>query len=179
MGISGEVLWEQANLLNHGLHLFDAVRLVLKQMEIVQALRDDIVHRGPFVQRRRRVLEHHLNVSDDLSVQRAGDLSRNAHAFIQDFAPGQRIDPDHRPAHCGLARAGLAHQGEGLPLIDIKGGVLHGAHRGVALAESNINVFQRQQDFPAVFVQRPMLRQMGGADLICFLLTHDPTLPIC
>ena len=51
MGIAGQVLGEQAHLLDHLLHLPHPVGLVLKEVEVVQALGDDIVHGGPLVQR--------------------------------------------------------------------------------------------------------------------------------
>ena len=76
VGIAGEVLGEQAHLFDHGLHLLHPVRLVAEQVEVVEALGDDIVHSGPLVQRRRRVLEHHLDVSDDLTVQGADSPTR-------------------------------------------------------------------------------------------------------
>ena len=66
---------------------------------------------------------------------------------------------------------------KGFAFVDIEGGVLDGADRVVPLAKGDVYVFQGQQDFPAVFVQRPALRQSGGPDPFCFFLRHDPTLP--
>ena len=53
-------------------------------------------------------LEDHLDIPDDLPVQRVGDLAGNAHALIVDLAAGQGIDPDDGPADGGLAGAGLS-----------------------------------------------------------------------
>ena len=51
----------------------------------------------------------------------------------------------------------------------VKGGVLDGADGVLPLAEGDVHIFQGQQDLPAVFRDRSVLRQSAGADVI-FLL---------
>ena len=172
------MLREQTHLLDHLLHLPNPVGLVLKEVEVIEALGDDIVHGGPLVQGRGGVLEDHLDVADDLPVQGVRDFSGNADTLVVDLTARQGIDPDDGAADGGLAGTGLAHQGEGLPLVDVKGSVLNGADRVVPLAEGNVHIFQGQQNFPAVFCHRPMLRQAAGTGLIfLFQCSHGFLLP--
>ena len=71
------------------------------------------------------------------------DLSRNADTLIQYLTAGTRIYTDHCPSDSRLSRTGLTYKRESLPLIYIKAGVLDSLHRTVALAESDIYIFDR------------------------------------
>ena len=164
MGIAGQVLRQQADLIHHVFHLSHAVGLVFEQVEIVQALRDNIVHGSPLVQGCGGVLEHHLNIADDLAVQSVGNFTGNTHALVLDLPLGQGINPNDGTTYCGLAGAGFAHQGEGLPLIDVKGGVLHCADRVLPLAEGDVHALDRQQNLFPVFGNRALFRQAAGTD---------------
>ena len=68
MRIARQVLGQQADGLDYVLHLADAVGLVFVEVEVVQSLGDDVVHRGALVQRGGGILEHHLDVAYDLAV---------------------------------------------------------------------------------------------------------------
>ena len=68
---------------------------------------------------------------DPNAVQAVGNLAGNPDALVLDFAPGQGVDADNRPAYGGLAGAGFTYQGEGFPFVDIERRVLcHGAGAG-------------------------------------------------
>ena len=140
----GQMLWKQAHLLDNAAHLLYTVGLVFEKMEIVKPLGHDVFHRGTLVQRGGRVLEHHLNIPDHLSVQRMGNFAGNRHSFIENLPRGAGINPDNRPADSGLARAGLPHQGECLTLIDVEGGVFYRPHRLVSLSEGYVHIADRQ-----------------------------------
>ena len=89
-----------------------------------------------------------------------GGLSGNTHAFILNLAGGAGIDADDGPADGGLAGAGLADQREGLSLIDVKGGILDGADRVVALAKGDVHILETQQNLPAVLIDGTVFRQV-------------------
>ena len=59
----------------HVLHLADAVGLAVVEVEVVQPLGDDVVHRRALVERGGGVLEHHLDVADHLAVEAVGYLA--------------------------------------------------------------------------------------------------------
>ena len=105
MGIPGQVLGEQADFVDHLLHLGHTVGLVFIQVEIVQALGNDIIHGGPLVQGGGGVLEDHLDIPDDLPVQGVGNLAGNPDALIQNLTGGAGVDPDYGTADGGLAGA--------------------------------------------------------------------------
>ena len=156
------MLRQQAHFLHHFLHLPHAVGFVFKEVEVIQALGNDVIHGGPLVQGRGGILEHHLDIPDDLPVQGMGNLSGDAHTLIVDLAASQGIDPDYGAADGGLAGTGLAHQGEGLPLINVKRRILNGADRVIPLTEGNVHIFQGQEDLPAGrLINGTMLRQPG------------------
>ena len=69
MGVTGQMLREEADFLYHVLDLGDSVRLVLVEVEVVQAFGDDVVDRRALVKGSGGVLEDHLYVSYDLPVQ--------------------------------------------------------------------------------------------------------------
>ena len=154
------MLGQQTDLLDDLLHLLNTVFLVLKELEVVQTLGNDVVNGSTLVQRSSRILEHHLDVTDDLPVQRAAGLTGNTDALILDLTSGTGIDTDYGTADGGLTGAGLTDQREGLALINVKACILNGLHRVIALAEGDVHILQAQQDLTAVFIQRTMLRQM-------------------
>ena len=85
MGIAGQMLRQQAHLANHRFHLLHTIRLVFKEVEIIQALGNDIVNGGAFVQGGGGILEHHLDIPDHLMIQRPGNLAGDAHALYREF----------------------------------------------------------------------------------------------
>ena len=163
MGIACQMLRKQAHRLDNPLHLADTVRLVLVQVKIVQSLRNNIVHSSPLIERRRRVLEHHLDVADHLPVQAAGDLAGDADALIEDLAGRAGVGPDNGPADGGLAGAGLAYQGKGLPLVHIEGRVPHRADNVFPFSKVDVHMLQGQEDLLPAVGHRPVVREMGGA----------------
>ena len=161
MGITGQVLRQQAHLINHLFHSPHTVGLVVKQVEIVQAFGDNIIHGSPLVQRCGRILKYHLNISDDLPVQSVWNLTGNAYALVLNFPTSQWINPDNRTPHGGLSGTRLTYQRKGFPLVNIKGCVLNSADCGLSLAEGNIHIFQGQEDLlAALLINRAMLRQV-------------------
>ena len=84
--------------------------------DILQALAHDVADLGALVQGGLRVLEDHLDLTDDLFVQFLGDLAVDLLALEEDVAAGSRIDAADGTANGGLAGAGLADQREGLAL---------------------------------------------------------------
>ena len=77
--------------------------------DVHQALADDVTHLGALVQGGLRVLEDHLDLLDDLLVQRVGDLAVDLLALVQDLAAGSGQDAHDGAADGGLAGAGFAH----------------------------------------------------------------------
>ena len=181
VGVAGQMFRQEADLLDHVLHLLHPLGLTGVEVEVTQALGNDVVHGSPLIQAGCGVLEDHLDVADDLPVQGVGDLSGDAHALVVDLASGQGVDPDDGPADGGLARAGLAHQGVGLPLVDVKGGVLYGPHGVFALAESDVHILQGKENLLAgLLVDGAVRRQMGSAGPllgILLLCSHVFSLP--
>ena len=162
VGITGQVLGQQTDFLDHAFDLLNAVLLILEELEVVQALGNDVVDGSTLVQGSSGILEDHLNVTDDLTVQAAGGLAGDAHALVLDLAGSQGVDADDGAADGGLAGAGLADQGEGLTLVNIKRGVLNGANRIVALAEGDVHILQAQQNLSAVGINGTMFGQMSS-----------------
>ena len=177
------MLREQTDLADHILYLFDAIRLIFKEVEVVQAFGYDIIHGRALVQGSRGILEDHLDVPDNLSVERMGDLAGNAHAFILDLPGGARIYTDDGASDGGFAGAGLAYKGKCLTLVYVKGRVFDRTNGIVAFAEGDVHVAQGEQNLLAVFIDWPVFREMGGTQLFCVffvLLGHNqPLLPIC
>ena len=68
MGIAGKMLRQESYLVYYALDLFNPVRLVFKEVEVVKSLGDDIIHRSSLVEGGCRVLENHLDVSYYLTV---------------------------------------------------------------------------------------------------------------
>ena len=170
MGIPGQVFRQEAHLFDHGLNPPDPVRLILVQMEIVQALGNDIVHCRPFVQGCGGILENHLDVPDHFPVQGLGDFPGNTDALVKDLACGAGIDPDYRPADRRLSRAGFSDQGERLALQNIERRVFDRADRIVPFSEGDVHILQGQQYLAAFLVQRAVLRQRCRG--VCQFLSH-------
>ncbi len=82
MRIPGQVFRQETDLIDHVLDFLNAIRLILKEVEVVKTFRDDVVHRRALVEGSGRILEDHLDIADDLTVQRVGDLSRNRDALV-------------------------------------------------------------------------------------------------
>ena len=175
VGVPGQVLRQQAHLVDHLLHLLHAVRLILVQVEVVKAFGDDVVHGGALVQRRCGILEDHLDIPDDLPVQGVRNLAGNADTLVEDLTGGAGVDPDDGAANGGLAGTGLAHQGEGLALVNIKRRIPDGLESLVALAELNVHIADGQQDLLAgLLVNGAMLREMPGSCIhLCCFITHS------
>ena len=100
--------------------LFMQVILVLVQVVVQQTLSHDVLDLGALVQGGHGVLEDHLHLTDDLTVQLLGDLAVDLLALEEDVAARGRVDAADGTANGGLAGAGLADQREGLALIDVK-----------------------------------------------------------
>ena len=168
----GQVLGEQPDFPDDVVHLGHPVGLVLKQVEIVQSLGDDIVHGGPLVQGGGGVLEDHLGIANDLPVQTPGDFAGDSDALVEDFTGRAGVDPDYRTANGRLAGAGLTDEGKGLPLVNVEGGVFHRLKGLISLAEGDVHILQGDQNFLAGRrVNGAMLRKMFGSCLL--RITHD------
>ena len=66
---------------------------------------DDIVNLGPFIQGCHGILEDHLHLPGDFSVQLRIDFSAELIPFKMYLAAGDRIDSHDCPAEGGLSRA--------------------------------------------------------------------------
>ena len=173
--IAGQVLGQQADGLDYPFHLADAVSLVLVEVEVIEALGDDIIHRRALVQRGRGVLEHHLDVADYLAVQAVRYFTGYPDALVEYLAVRAGVGAYDGAAYSRLAGAGLAHERKCLALVDIKAHILHGADAVLALAEVYVHVPEREQYFPAAFVHRAVLREMVRAGVQgrgVFLFSH-------
>ena len=87
-------------------------------------LLDDLPHRHAGVQGAVGVLEHDLHILAH-GPQLALVLGHQVHAVKLDAALGGLDEPQHRPGQGGLAAAGLPHQAQGLPLVEVEGDVVH------------------------------------------------------
>ena len=155
MRIAGLVLGQQAHALERPVHLGDAVCLVLVQVEVVQALGHAVLDGGPLVQRGGGILEDHLDVPDHVAVLLPADLAGNALAFEVDFAGAAGVDPEDGPAQGSLAGARLAQQSEGLTLVDVEVGVLHGHELFlVTRIEGDVHMLDGEDDLPAIVIAR-------------------------
>ena len=182
MGVPGQVFRQEAHILNDLFHLTNPVSLIFIEVKVIQALRDDILHRGPLIQRRRRVLEHHLDVPDHLPVQAVRNFTGNADTFIQDLAIGTGVGPDDSPADGGLTGPGFTYQREGLSLIHIEGGILDGPDQIVPFAEIDIHMLEGKQDLFPVGGHGAMLGEVGGTGIqnhTISLFTHSSPPLIC
>ena len=144
--IAGQVLRQQSDVPDDLLDLGDAVLLILVQVEVVQALGDDVLNGGALVQAGGGVLEDHLDLPDDLAVVLAGELAGYLFALVIDCAGGAGVDADDGAADGGLAGAGFAHEGEGLALINVEADVFDGLERLFAASEYHVQILDRQHD---------------------------------
>ena len=67
--IAGQVLRKQTDFLNYLFNFADPISFILIKMEVIKTLGNDIFHRCALIQRRGRILKHHLDITDDLTVQ--------------------------------------------------------------------------------------------------------------
>ena len=148
-------------------------------MEVVQTLGDDLIHGGPLVQGSGGILEHHLDVSDDLPVQSLGDLAGDAHAFIVDSALCTGVGPDHSPANSGLTGAGFPYKGEGLPFVNIKGHIFGCPNQVVALTEVDIHMLDGKEDLLAVFGNGTALGEAMRMSFFLVFVSHSGSSFIC
>ena len=138
---------QQAHIGQGFFHLFPAFLPGYPVSAGVETLADDVVHLGPLVQGGHGVLENHLDPAGDLLVQLPGDAPVDLLAVKEDFSPGGGMDADDGPADGGLAGAGLSHQAEGLPLVDVEG---YPVHRGKGMppgAKANGQILNLHQFF--------------------------------
>ena len=96
------------------------------------------------------ILEYHLNPPGDLLIQSPGNPPIDFLAVEENFPPGSGVDADDGPANGGLAGAGLAHQAEGLALVDVEGHLVHGGKGVPPGAEFYGEVLNLHQLFPFV-----------------------------
>ena len=80
------MLGKKAYFVHDLFDLADSVGFVFVKVEVIKSLGDDIVYGRALVKRRRGILEDHLYITDDRTVEGTGDLAGNAHAFIKDLA---------------------------------------------------------------------------------------------
>ena len=120
MRISGQMLRKQSDIPDDFLHLLHAVCLVFEEAEVVKSPRDDIIDRCTLIQGRGRILEHHLDIPDDLAVERMRNLAGNRNSLVKNPPRRAGVDADDRAPDGGFSGAGLADQGEGLPFVDVK-----------------------------------------------------------
>ena len=111
-------LGQQSHLLEGLLDLVLPIVLVLVQMVVDETFGHDVVHLGPLVQGGHGVLEDHLHGADHLGVHLPADLAADPLALEEHLAAGDGVDAHDGTADGGLAAAALAHQGEGLALVD-------------------------------------------------------------
>ena len=116
VGEAGGELRQQADLVQSVHDLFVQVILVLVQVVVQQTLSHDVLDLGALVQRGHGVLEDHLHLADDLTVQLLGDLAVDLLALEEDVAARGRVDAADGTANGGLAGAGLADQREGFSI---------------------------------------------------------------
>lgn len=84
------------------------------------------------------------------------NIARNAHALVLNLALCARVDSDDCASDGGFSRTGFADEGERFAFIDVERRVFDCFYSLVALAESDVNVLDRQQNFSAVFVKRTL-----------------------
>ena len=147
MGEPAGKLGQQSHFMKGVFHLSLSVILIFVKVVIDQTLRDNIVHLGPFIQRGQRVLENHLTLFDYLFVQFTGNLPADPLPFKEDLTAGDGVDPHDGPTDGGFAGAGLAHQREGLPLINIEIDVIYRNKASPAASEGNLQIFDFNQLF--------------------------------
>ena len=154
VGIPGFVFGQQTHVLERLVYLGDPLLLIPIEMEVVEALGHAVLDSGPLVQRGGGVLEDHLDIADHVAVLLPADLAGDALALELDFACAAGIDPKDGAAERGLAGAGLAHQSEGLALVDVEVGVLHGHELLFAGTEGDVHMLDGEDDLPVNVIVR-------------------------
>ncbi len=66
------------------------------------------------------------------------NLAGNFNTLVQDLSCGTRVDTNDRTADRGLSGTGLAYEGEGFSLVDVKRSIFYRFDCVIALAESDI-----------------------------------------
>ena len=107
VGVTGQMLGQQANIIDDFLDLSNAVSFVFEELEVVQTFGNDVVNSCALVQGSCRILEDHLDITDDLTIQALAGLARNAHTLILDLASSAGIDADNSTSNGGLTGTGL------------------------------------------------------------------------
>lgn len=69
------------------------------------------------------------------------NLAGNFNTLVQDLSCGTRVDTNDRTADRGLSGTGLAYEGEGFSLVDVKRSIFYRFDCVIALAESDIYIF--------------------------------------
>ena len=92
-----------------------------------QRLFDDFLHAAPGIQRRGRILKHHLHLPAH-RPQRLFIEACNVASFEDDLSIRRRQQPSQQSAERGLARSGLAHQGQGRAFLDCQAHTVDGFH---------------------------------------------------
>ena len=72
------------------------------------------------------------------------NLAGNFNTLVQDLSCGTRVDTNDRTADRCLSGTGLAYEGEGLSLVDVKRSIFYRFDCVIALAESDIYIFYLQ-----------------------------------
>lgn len=73
------------------------------------------------------------------------NLAGNFNTLVQDLSCGTRVDTNDRTADRGLSGTGLAYEGEGFSLVDVKRSIFYRFDCVIALAESDIYIFYRSK----------------------------------
>ena len=147
MRVTGQVLGQQADFLDHALDLCHSILLILVKMEVVEAFGNDVLNGGALVQGSGRILENHLDLADNFAVRFSGKRTGDAFALIENLTSGAGIDTNDGTANGGLAGSGLADEGESFTLVDVEADVVDCLERTLASTEDNIQIFNRKQYF--------------------------------
>ena len=102
MRITCKMLRKKTNLVDHILNLLNSVCLILEQMEVIKTLRYDIIYCCTFIKTCSRILEYHLNISDNFTVKRTRYLTGDTYALIIYLTFSKRVNSDYSTADCSL-----------------------------------------------------------------------------
>ena len=134
-----------------------------------ERLADDVADRHPRVERGVRVLQHDLDVAPQ-PAQLAWLEARHLAAEQLDRALGRGLQAHQQPAEGRLAAAGLAHDAEGLALVELERDavdgldVADGALEDDPLGEREVllDVADLEDDLARVGARRRRLLDRGG-----------------
>ena len=131
--------------------------LLVQQHGLGQLLAD--LHDG--VQAGQRVLKDHAQLVAAVLVELILLQLQQIHALVED---GTRVhhrvggqDTHQRPRRDRLARAGFAHDGQRLTLVQVEVDAAHGAHHALVGAEGNRQVLRLKDLFSLVHIIPPLL----------------------